>query len=77
MQACNLDTTTKAEELVSISRKYNNLDVDVIYGRCTVDGRSFLGVISLVGHMVTVEAYGENKKSVTDFYNEVKEKIGV
>lgn len=77
MQACNLCTTTKAEELVSISRKYNNLDVNVIYGRCTVDGCSMLGVLSLVGHMVTVEAYCENKKVVDDFYNEVAEKIGV
>lgn len=49
-----IDTIQSAENLVSVCRSFKD-DVDVIYGRQVIDGKSLLGVVSLMG------AYGKVK----------------
>lgn len=70
MTAYNIRTFEDAQNLVKLCDKYNKeLTIDVIHGRYMVDGCSVLGVMSLVGNIVTVEAEGEKKD---EFYAELK-----
>lgn len=76
MYFLKLDTLETANELSKICDKYrDNMDVDVIYGRQTIDGRSVLGVVSLLGHIVKLVPVTKENITVNDFYNEVQ-KIG-
>lgn len=66
----NLDSVQSAEKLVRLCEKYRDemeLDIDVIYGRQTVDGCSLLGVTSLIGHFVTVNPIGRDKDKIQRF----------
>lgn len=66
----NLDSLQSAEKLVRLCEKYRDemeLDIDVIYGRQTVDGCSLLGVTSLIGHFVTVSPIGRDKDKIHQF----------
>ena len=49
----NLDTLDKANKLVKICEKYD-IDFDVLYGRYIIDGKSVLGVTSLIGHIIKI-----------------------
>ena len=56
MLSFNIDSRESAEKLIRLCEKYRgDTEIDVICGRETVDGRSLLGVISLIGHFVTVK----------------------
>ena len=49
----NLETLDKANKLVKICEKYD-IDFDVLYGRYIIDGKSVLGVTSLIGHIIKI-----------------------
>lgn len=49
----NLDTLDKASKLVKTCENYD-VDFDVLYGRYTIDGKSVLGVSSLIGHIIKI-----------------------
>ena len=71
----NLDSVQSAEKLVRLCEKYRDemeLDIDVIYGRQTVDGCSLLGVTSLIGHFVTVIPIGRDKDKIQQFAEELE-----
>ena len=71
----NLDSVQSAEKLVRLCEKYRDemeLDIDVIYGRQTVDGCSLLGVTSLIGHFVTVNPIGRDKDKIHRFAEELE-----
>lgn len=71
----NLDSLQSAEKLVRLCEKYRDemeLDIDVIYGRQTVDGCSLLGVTSLIGHFVTVIPIGRDKDKIQQFAEELE-----
>lgn len=73
----NLDSVQSAERLVRLCEKYRDdmeLDIDVTHGRQTVDGRSLLGVISLIGHFVTVKPQTDDK-SIAERFSEDLERI--
>lgn len=71
MVAYNIRTFEDAENLVKLCSKYKKeLIIDVIHGRNVVDGCSILGVIALIGNIVTVDAEGDSKDR---FYAELKE----
>lgn len=75
MLSFNLDSKESAEKLIRLCEKYrDDAEVDVICGRQTVDGRSLLGVISLIGHFVTVKPQTDDK-SIVDRFGEDLEKI--
>lgn len=68
----DLDSIEKAKKLVNICERYkDDFDIDVIYGRQVIDGTSILGVISLVGHVVSINTSFDNN----DRYLEFKETI--
>lgn len=72
MAAYNIRTFEDAQNLVKLCDKYSKeLTIDVIHGRYMVDGCSALGVMSLVGNIVTVEAEG-NEEAKDEFYAELK-----
>ena len=71
----NLDSVQSAEKLVRLCEKYRDeveLDIDVIYGRQTVDGCSLLGVTSLIGHFVTVSPISRDKDKIQRFAEELE-----
>ena len=75
MYFLKLDSLETANELSMICDRYKeNMDVDIIYGRQVIDGRSVLGVVSLLGHIVKIIPV-TNDNATKNFYNEI-EKIG-
>ena len=71
----NLDSVQSAEKLVRLCEKYRDeveIDIDVIYGRQTVDGCSLLGVTSLIGRFVTVVPNTTDKEMLQKFAEELE-----
>ena len=54
MLSCRLNNIKDAQDLVWFCTKFDE-DIDVLYQRQVIDGKSVLGVMSLIGNMVTVE----------------------
>ncbi len=50
-------------KLVNACRELN-CEVDILYQKQVIDGKSVLGVASLMGHIVTVNANTDNKKEL-------------
>lgn len=68
MLSFNIDSRESAEKLIRLCEKYrDDTEVDVTCGRQTVDGRSLLGVMSLIGHFVTVKPQTDDKNIVERF----------
>lgn len=49
----SLDSLDKVSKLTKVCESYE-VDFDVLYGRYTIDGKSVLGVSSLIGHIVKI-----------------------
>lgn len=50
----NLDTIDVVNNLVKVCDRYNDIYIDIIHGRYTVNGKSILGVCSLMGNIVRI-----------------------
>ena len=73
MLSFNIDSRESAEKLIRLCEKYrDDTEVDVICGRQTVDGRSLLGVMSLIGHFVTVKPNGKDENAIQGFSEELE-----
>ena len=73
MLSFNIDSKESAEKLIRLCEKYrDDTEIDVICGRQTVDGRSLLGVISLIGHFVTVKPQTDDKNIVERFSEDLE-----
>lgn len=73
MLSFNIDSKESAEKLIRLCEKYrDDTEVDVSYGRQTVDGRSLLGVMSLIGHFVTVKPQTDDKGIAERFSEELE-----
>lgn len=71
-----LDTLEMANKLCEICDKYKEcMDVDIIYGRQLIDGRSILGVVSLLGHIVKIKPVTSDENIIREFSDEI-ERIG-
>lgn len=73
----NLDSVESANKLIRLCEKCRDemeMDIDVTHGRQTVDGRSLLGVMSLIGHFVTVRPV-TNDSDVAERFSEELERI--
>lgn len=71
-----LDTLDTASNLTRVCEKYKgDMSIDVLYGRYIVDGRSILGVTSLLGNIVRIDPITCDHELIEDFTKEVK-KIG-
>ena len=71
----NLDSVQSAERLIRLCEKYRDdvgLDVDIIHGRQTIDGCSFLGVTSMIGKFVGVVPVGRDKDAIQGFTEELE-----
>ena len=70
----NLETEEQIKEFMRIVHLYPALIIDVSFGKYTVDGKSFLGVQSLMGHEVIVNAIGKDE-TVEMFYEDLRKVI--
>lgn len=69
----NLDSVQSAKNLVHLCEKYHDdMSIDVIHGRQTVDGCSLLGVASLVGNFVCINPIGDNREQMMKFAEELE-----
>lgn len=66
----NLDTVNNLTNLCNKYKDYT--DVDVKYGRYTVNGVSVLAVTSLLGNIVTIETTSKDELFKTFFFGELK-----
>lgn len=64
-----------AKKLVSICEKYEDADIDVFYGRQIIDGKSILGVISLMGRMVSLKVNSANEDDEKMFEEEINNEV--
>ena len=71
MTAFKIETLTDAQNLVNICTKYP-FNIDIIYSTQTVDGKSILGVSSLLGNYVSVIPITDDKDAVIKFENDIK-----
>lgn len=73
MLNCNIDSVQSAEKLIRLCEKYHDdMDIDIIHGRQTVDGCSLLGVTSLIGKFVSVVPVGRNEDAIQKFAEELE-----
>ena len=73
MLSFNIDSRESAEKLIRLCEKYrDDTEVDVICGTQTVDGRSLLGVMSLIGHFVTVKPQTDNEYVINKFSDDLE-----
>ena len=70
----NLETEEQIKEFMRIVHLYPALIIDVSFGKYTVDGKYFLGVQSLMGHEVIVNAIGKDE-TVEMFYEDLRKVI--
>lgn len=70
MLSCRLSDVNTAEQLVVICRQFQE-DIDVIHGRYIIDGKSTLGVVSLIGNIVSLEINTSNEQIKTEFEKEI------
>ena len=70
MLGCRLNDVSTAEHLVSICRQFEE-EIDVIHGRYIIDGKSTLGVVSLIGNIVSLEINTSNEKNKEKFEKEI------
>ena len=69
----NLDSVQTAHKLVRLCEKYHDdMSIDVIHGRQTVDGCSLLGVASLVGNFVCINLICDNREKMMKFTEELE-----
>lgn len=64
-----------AKKLVLICEKYENADIDVLYGRQIIDGKSILGVMSLMGRMVSLKVNSANEDDEKNFEEEINNAV--
>ncbi len=76
MIAYMLETIEDAEKLVNICKKYkdeHNIDTHVIWSNYTIDSCSLLGVVSLLGHVVSIQCINPEHVNGYDYYLFVQE----
>jgi len=68
-----LETLDTVKDLCKICDTYRDkMDIDVTYGRYTIDGCSVLGVASLLGNVVGIKPNTDDGKKIECFYEEIK-----
>lgn len=70
-----LDSLDTVQKLCKISDKYKDaiMDIDVVYGRQTIDARSILGITSLMGNIVKIVPISSNIEAINTYFDEIKE----
>lgn len=74
MIAYNIKNEKEMLKLVNICNKYNE-DINVYYQKQIIDGKSVLGVASLMGHIVGVEIETDDEKIKSKFKEEIDNEI--
>lgn len=64
----NLDD---AARLTTICSKFN-FDIDAIHGTQTIDAKSVMGVVSLLGKFITLRPVTDNKEAICVLEKEIK-----
>lgn len=72
-----LDGLEKVSQLAKICEKYKeDIDVDIVYGRYTLDGCSVLMLTQMIGKNIRINPITDNQEVLENFVEDIK-KIGV
>lgn len=72
-----LETLDQVNYLTNVCETYKDkMDVDISHGRYIVDGRSVLGVTSMLGNIIKIIPRTEDELLINYFYKDLEE-IGV
>lgn len=63
-----------AERLVSLCRKYD-FDIDIMHRRYIIDGKSILGVMSLVGDTIGIDLMTDDENIKEEFKKKLYEEV--
>lgn len=69
MLNCKLNNIRDAQDLVWFCMNFDE-DIDVLYQRQVIDGKSILGVMSLIGNTVTIEMLSNDDNAKANFEKE-------
>ena len=73
MLSFNLDSKESEEKLIRLCEKYrDDVEVEAIHGNQTVNGCSLLGVFSLIGNFVGINAYSGDENKMQSFEEELE-----
>lgn len=61
-----IENFADAEKLVTFCRKYDE-EIDVLYSKYLVSGKSTLGVMSLVGNVVGINIITSDRQKMMEF----------
>lgn len=61
-----------AERLVNLCRKYD-FDIDIVHRRYIIDGKSILGIMSLVGNTIGIDLMTGDENIKEDFKKKLYE----
>lgn len=75
MWVIDLDSVNKCRDLCNMCARYKDIKVDLSCKRYLVDAQSFLGVLSLLHHRVTLIIHGGSNDDRKSFVEEL-EKLG-
>ena len=68
-----LSTLEVINNLVRICDRYKDkMDIDMLYGRYTVDAASYLGVMSLMGNIVEIRPVSDDDVLIKEFLGELE-----
>lgn len=68
-----LGSSDDAEHLINLCRKYN-FDIDVVHRRYIIDGKSILGIMSLVGNTVGIDLITDDEDIKEEFRKKLYER---
>ncbi len=68
----NLDSLDTANSLVKVCDEYQDQYIDVVHGRYIVDGKSLLGICSLMGKIVKIVPIINNEKLLENITEDLK-----
>lgn len=68
-----LGSSDDAERLTNLCRKYN-FDIDVVHRRYIIDGKSILGIMSLVGNTVGIDLMTDDEDIKEEFRKKLYER---
>lgn len=68
-----LDSLETVNALCHVCDRYaGEMDIDVTHGRTVVDGKSILGVTSLIGKIVRLDPIIKEEDTIIKFFSEVE-----
>ena len=69
----NLDSVQTSEKFIRLCEKYqDDMDIEITYGRQTIDGCRLFGLISLIEHFMNVQLIYKDREMIQRFAEDLE-----